>query len=181
MQDTQIVKRYRETGDDAYFEELYDRHYGRLKTTLAAYLKGRPGLDQQCILSDTMLAFYQHLRSDKEPIRNVQAWLYRVLHTTANTAIRDECRQKRDCRLTTHLHSNQLVGDAVEPSSKLINDEDCDRLRQSIGMLPTALQDVVMLRSNGYSSSQVAARLGLPLGTVKTRFRQALRRLRECV
>ena len=57
--------------------------------------------------------------------------------------------------------------------------EDSQRVRSALRVLSDAERCVVMLAYfDGLSQSEIAARLGEPLGTVKTRTRRALMRLR---
>lgn len=53
------------------------------------------------------------------------------------------------------------------------------RLSHAIGHLAEAEQAVIVLYAAGHSQSEIAARLGAPLGTVKTRMRRGLGRLRD--
>ena len=72
------------------------------------------------------------------------------------------------------------------PSEQIATDEavernlEAERVHRALERLPVAQQEVVTLAYfSGLSQSEIAARLGQPLGTVKTRARLALQKLRE--
>ena len=71
------------------------------------------------------------------------------------------------------------------PSGQLPTDEaaertlEAERVRRALAKLPPAQQEIIRLSYyNGLSQSEIAARLDQPLGTVKTRARLALQKLR---
>ena len=54
-----------------------------------------------------------------------------------------------------------------------------ERIRKALAVLPEAQQEVIILAYfEGYSQSEIAGRLNQPLGTVKTRVRLAMHKLR---
>jgi len=54
-------------------------------------------------------------------------------------------------------------------------------LAYALDQLPPLQRAVLMLYAQGFSQSEIAAQLGEPLGTVKSRMRRALCRLREAL
>ena len=59
---------------------------------------------------------------------------------------------------------------------------NADRARRALGSLPDIERQAVTLAYfNGYSQTEVARLLGLPLGTVKSRIRDGLRGLRDAL
>ena len=55
-----------------------------------------------------------------------------------------------------------------------------DRIRQAIAGLPPDQQEALLLAYiKGYTQRQIAEKLGQPLGTIKTRIRLAMQKLRE--
>ena len=75
-----------------------------------------------------------------------------------------------------------MASTADSPPAGLMKDEDLGRLRQAVASLPPEQQEVFLLRQNGdLTYAQIADAMSLPLGTVKTRMRSAIRQLRLCV
>jgi RNA polymerase sigma-70 factor (ECF subfamily) len=59
---------------------------------------------------------------------------------------------------------------------------DRQRVRDCLGSLTGAQRESITLAYyDGYTYREVAARIGLPLGTVKSRIRDGLIRLRDCL
>lgn len=72
--------------------------------------------------------------------------------------------------------------DAKQPATDLAAAEDLERVRQCLGGLKDRGREALELSVyDGLSQSQIAERLGAPLGTIKTLIRRALLQLRECV
>jgi len=79
--------------------------------------------------------------------------------------------------------SGELVGAAVpepEPEIALTSKETREAIAAGIAVLGSRERQVILLAyQEGLTQSEIAARLGWPIGTVKTRTRRALRQLRE--
>ena len=68
------------------------------------------------------------------------------------------------------------------PEATLLRDEELGRIRSAILSLQPAEQEVFLLKQNGdLTYEDIAESTGMPLGTVKTRMRNALRKMREAV
>jgi len=89
---------------------------------------------------------------------------------------------RRSVCLVVNAESSRLVAagtTAPTPLDALEVDETGTELAAAIGTLPPDERAAILLAyRDGLSQSEIAARLGWPLGTVKTRSRRALRRLR---
>ena len=83
------------------------------------------------------------------------------------------------------LRASRLVGAgdaAAMPLEAVESEETRAELAAAITTLPPDEQAAILLAyRDGLSQSEIAARLGWPLGTVKTRSRRALRRLRTAL
>ena len=68
------------------------------------------------------------------------------------------------------------------PIDVVIHSERESRLRDAIWDLKTELKEVFLLRQNGEMTyDQIGEALSMPVGTVKTRMRSALKQLREAM
>jgi len=105
------------------------------------------------------------------------AWMATIAHRRAIDRVRAEHRSaERQRRAAWYAVAYDEVAETVE--ARL----DRERVRRCLGSL-TRLQceSVTLAYYGGYTSHQVAALLGVPEGTVKTRMRDGLIRLRDCL
>jgi RNA polymerase sigma-70 factor (ECF subfamily) len=111
---------------------------------------------------------------------SVRAWLMGMVHKRAVDAVRREEAQRRRA-------DEASVRDAVEdPAEGVARDLDLPQERRAVraaldALPPDQRQVIELMYFDGLSQSRVAARLSVPLGTVKSRARLAMRRLRDAL
>ena len=105
------------------------------------------------------------------------AWVTTIAHRRAVDRVRSEHRSAaRQLRAATHHVDYDEVAEAVEIRL------DRERVRRCLGSLTSVQRESVTLAYyGGYTVRQVAALLAVPEGTVKTRMRDGLIRLRDCL
>ena len=102
-------------------------------------------------------------------------WVVTIARRRAVDRVRSE--QSQRLRIETFgLRANDPDGDVAEA----VNDSlDAERVRRALAELPDQQRAVIQLAFvDGWTHHEIAAHLGLPLGTVKGRVRSGLRRLR---
>jgi RNA polymerase sigma-70 factor (ECF subfamily) len=113
-----------------------------------------------------------------DPARgSAQAWVATIAHRRAVDRVRSaQAAARRDEGAAAPEETHDGVAEAVE--AKL----DRERVRRCLGSL-TELQreSIVLAYYGGYTYREVAGLLGVALGTVKTRMRDGLIRLRDCL
>jgi len=152
--------------------ELYDR-YSRLVYGVAVAVLSDPQ-EAEDLTQEVFLGLIQRCEYDRE-----RGSLAAYLTTMVRSRGIDRLRTRgRVLRLLTRWHE--------EPSRETVTHdeavtaENVEAVRSALADLPSAQRDVLELGYyKGLSQSQIAARLGMPLGTVKTRQRQALFTLRR--
>lgn len=163
-------------GDQTAFAELYDRHARLVYSLALRILQDRA--DAEDIVQEVFAQVWaQAARYD--PSRGaVAAWM---LTLTRSRAI-DRLRSKRARReAATEADAVERVMDlSAAQDLDLLSAEQVTRLQRALSELPDAQRSALDLAYyEGLTHVEVAARLGEPLGTVKTRIRQAVIRLRE--
>jgi RNA polymerase sigma-70 factor, ECF subfamily len=187
--DEQLLAEYAARETPAAFEELVRRY----ERPLYAYLRKRLGdanLAEDAFQA-TFLEVYRR-RQQFDPARPVRAWVYRIAATRAIDLTRRNRRHKlisldaRPARDSDHddphMPANLPDHRAPSPPLQVEMAEDKQWLQRLVCSLPTRLRDVlvlIMLREHGYQ--EAADILRIPLGTVKSRMHEALRRLRTKV
>jgi RNA polymerase sigma-70 factor, ECF subfamily len=113
-----------------------------------------------------------------DPARgSAQAWVATMAHRRAVDRVRSaEAAARRDDQAAPAEASHDEVAEVVE--AKL----DRERVRRCLGTL-TDLQreSIVLAYYGGYTYREVSGLLGVALGTTKTRMRDGLIRLRDCL
>jgi RNA polymerase sigma-70 factor (ECF subfamily) len=158
--------------------ELYDR-YSRLVFGLALHSVGDPATAEE-ITQDVFLRVWQRARQYRADRGQVSTWLTSI---TRHRAI-DQLR-RRSSRPEQHSVVWAELSPGDEPSvngpehSAALAMERA-RVRTAIAQISEEQKQVLALAYfQGLSQSQIAGALGLPLGTVKTRIRLGMQKLRE--
>lgn len=158
--------------------ELYDR-YGRLVFSLALNSVGDPATAEE-ITQDVFLRVWQHARQYRADLAKVSTWLTSI---TRHRAI-DQLR-RRGSRPEQHSMAWAELAPGAEPSVNGPEQAtalamDRERVRAAIAWLSEEQKQALALAYfRGLTQSQIAEALALPLGTVKTRIRLGMQRLRD--
>lgn len=195
--DEELVARLVE-GDEAALGELYDRHAQSLFR--AALLRlGDRGLAEE-VLQDTYLALWNRAETFDIAQGSVIGWLSTIARNRAIDRLRSSARRPAPIALSSlvPLGADAAAADdtrdailaaatpisGVTPAPDPEHEVDVAELRreveQALASIPDQERQVLTLAYyEQLSQSEIAARLSWPLGTVKTRTRRALARLRE--
>jgi RNA polymerase sigma-70 factor (ECF subfamily) len=169
--DGELIERVAE-GDRPAFEELY-RRYARAVLGLALRHLGDRGRAEDAA-QDAFFAIWRSART-YDPRRGTGApWLYAV----ARNAITDGLR--RSPEPTAELEDGP--GEGPDPAEHAETSWVAWRVHRALEVLPEHERPVIELAYwQGLSQSEIAERLAIPLGTVKTRTRSALARLADAL
>jgi RNA polymerase sigma-70 factor (ECF subfamily) len=152
-------------------ERLHAEFAGRLERIAWAVLRDWP-LSADAV-QETFALFSQ--RFAEIPNDNQRGWLVKTVQFQAQNLRR---KQRRADDLPKQFASSGLVREGAAEYRVEQADEQA-RLREAIARLPGPQQEVVRLRlSQELSFAEIAVELDLPLGTVLSRMRLALGKLR---
>lgn len=160
--------------------EFYDR-YSRLVYSLALFILDDAGSAEE-VTQDVFVRIWEKAESYRPDQAKVSTWLTSI---TRNRAI--DVLRRRKVRPEGHRVSWEEAwvtglptGEQANPEQLASESIQAERVRQAIGALPRdQRQALAMAFFGGYSHREIAAALGEPLGTVKTRIRMALHKLRS--
>jgi RNA polymerase sigma-70 factor (ECF subfamily) len=162
-------------GDSAALALLYDRHAGGM-LALASRIVGR-GAEAEDVIHDVFLEAWRHA-ADYDPARgSVKSWL--LLRTRSRSL--DVQKSARVSKQAGGLDDAWLA-ELRDPASDTGAGADQTRVRQVLVALPPEQREVLLLGYfEGLSSSEIAERMGVPIGTVKSRVAAALSALRNAL
>ena len=168
-------------GDREAFRQIVLRHQGFL-AQLCRRQTGDPSSTED-LVQETFLRAYQNLAAYL-PRYRLSTWLARIALNVARDHGRR--RQVRDAAL--ERVERGAVGHSALPSASLAPDrvaegrEASERVEAALAALPAEQREVLVLTLwGGCSQREAAATLEVPLGTVKSRQRAALSKLRGLV
>jgi RNA polymerase sigma-70 factor (ECF subfamily) len=163
--------------DETALGALYDRWVRSLYSLVLHLLKDPD--EAEDVVEET---FWQAWRkaSAYEPSRGaVSTWLLTIGRRKALDRLRARKRNKEDIVTSEHGFED-LPSTAPDPSSDVEGAELREQIRAALNELPDEQREVLELGYfTGLSQSEIAEATGQPLGTVKTRMRLAMQKLRE--
>ncbi len=168
--DTVLVARARE-GDHDAFARLAARSIDRLHAVASLILRDPD--EAEDAVQEALVMAWRELPRLRDPER-FEAWLRRLLVNACRDAGR---RQRRIHLLRTSVSMDEPTG--VDGWHMI---EETDRLGRAFDRLPVEQRTVLVLEHYlGLSGPEIAAAVGIPLGTVKSRTRYATRAMRAAL
>ena len=162
-------------GDHTAFEAVYDQFAGPVYGLVRKVLRD-PAQSEE-VAQEVLLEVWRTASRFDPAKGSVTAWVMTIAHHRAVDRVRSEnAAVAREQKLTSDPVTGNDVAELVETAL------DRQRVRRCLGAL-TRLQaeSVKLAYYGGYTYPQVAELLGVPLGTIKTRIRDGLIRLRDCM
>ncbi|HEX4829675.1 MAG TPA: ECF RNA polymerase sigma factor SigK [Trebonia sp.] len=162
-------------GDQTAFETVYDQFAGPVYGLVRKVLRD-PAQSEE-VAQEVMLDVWR-TASRFDPARgSATAWVMTIAHRRAIDRVRSEsAATAREQKLTPDPVTGDDVAELVETAL------DRRRVRRCLGALtPLQSESVKLAYYGGYTYQQVAELLKVPLGTIKTRIRDGLIRLRDCM
>jgi RNA polymerase sigma-70 factor (ECF subfamily) len=160
-------------GDQAAFASLYDA----LSPTIFGVVRRvlRDGSQAEEVTQEVFVEIWkQATRFDAER-GSVRPWAVTIAHRRAVDRVRSE-QSHRDRQVSVAAAS---VEASASPEDDAVEAEDRQRARAAMATLPSAQREALELAFyDGLTHVQISEHLGVALGTVKTRIRDGLIRLR---
>jgi RNA polymerase sigma-70 factor, ECF subfamily len=171
-------------GDERALGELYDR-YGAMAYSLACAVVGEHA-DAEEVVAE---AFAQVWRSATgfDPARgSVAAWIATICRTRALDLVRSRKRRARvveEAAVVSDEGESLVFAPSIESTDRSAElTETSAIVRKSLADLPPEQRRVIELAYfGGLSQSEIADQLSQPLGTVKTRMRSGMEKLRQAL
>ena len=156
-------------GDESAFRMLFDRY--SLSVLKVLYRLLHEPADAEDVMQETFLQFWHRSHQYDAEKASIPGYLTLIARSRALDLLRKRRPGQAD--------PNHDPGFENDPTLGLVQDESRTRVRQALMKLPQDQRECIrMAFLSGMTHEQIAAMLHVPLGTVKTRIRLGLRRMR---
>lgn len=162
------------SGDQDAFARLYDMLASRAFGLILRVLVNRSHSEE--VLQEVFLEVWQSAGAFAPNRGQGRSWVLTIAHRRAVDRVRAaQASTDRDVRAGLREISTPQAGVEEQVELKI----ESRRVARALEALPEAQREALTLAYfGGYSQSEVAALVGAPLGTIKTRMRDGLSRLR---
>jgi RNA polymerase sigma-70 factor (ECF subfamily) len=162
-------------GDEDAFRAVFDQAAGPVLGTVRRVVRD-PAQSEE-VMQEVLLEVWRTAARFDPDAGSAAAWVMMLAHRRAVDRVRSEhSAARRELRAASATVDYDEVIEAVELSL------DHERVRRCLSSLTDLQREAVTLAYyQGYTYREVAELLGIAVGTVKTRMRDGLIRLRDCL
>lgn len=154
------------------FDQFYDRHAGGVLAVIRSVMRNTD--DAEDVLQEVFLQAWSQVNRYEPARGSVEAWLLTIARSRAIDRLRAKPRREGSLG-----GDDGICCDDADALACVLAVEDIGAMRRALAQLTAGQREVLSLvYDEGLSHSRIATLLCLPLGTVKTRIRSALRLLR---
>jgi RNA polymerase sigma-70 factor (ECF subfamily) len=163
------------TGDREAFAQLYDRTAPRVFGLVKRLLRDHAQSEE--VTQEIFLEIWQTATRYDTGRGGAIAWMLTMTHRRAVDRVRaSQASRDRDTRIGIRDHSTDFDSVAENVEVRI----ESERVKEAMMRLTELQRQAVQLAYfGGYSHSEVSAMLSVPIGTVKTRLRDGMIRLRD--
>lgn len=168
------------SGDLQAFGRFYDlmspRVYG-----LALRVLRDPGYAEETV-QEVFLQVWKQAADYRPSLGSVQSWVLTITHRRAVDRVRSESSAARRDEVDAATDFTRSGDIAEQVTEQISRDEDAAEVRRCMGTLTdNQRESIEMAYFNGLTYREVSEQLGSALPTIKSRIRDGLRRLKNCL
>jgi RNA polymerase sigma-70 factor, ECF subfamily len=162
--------------DDRALEDFYDRHRV-LAYSLALRVLGNPS-DAEDVVQEAFVNVWRASATYRSERSSGRSWLLSIVHHRAI----DKLRGRQSRPQPVNLEEGLSVADSTDVWKDVADAMTGEDVREALAQLPREQRDTIELAYfKGYTHSQIAQLMEVPLGTVKGRMRIGLHKLRAAL
>ena len=163
-------------GSGQAFEALYDRH-GAAAFSLAYRMVGDRRVAED-VTQEAFLSIWRSRARYRQERGSVRTWVLGIVHNRTVDALR---RNTGHQRRRTAVEELEERPDEREPTdAEVVRRDEARQVRSALDVLPEAQGRVIQLAYfGGFTHTEIADMLEMPIGTVKGRMRLGLEKMRQ--
>ncbi len=169
--------------DSAALSRLFEKYQRTIYSLILKIVRSEE--DAAEILQDVFLQVWDKAGLFDSDRGSFAAWLTTLSHNKAINLLRSRRHKQSSMEVRKDLEELALIVTEETTERRTALDDETERderqqMQRILDQIPEAQRTtIVMAYYSGYSQSEIAEALGVPLGTVKTRMRQGMIKLRE--
>ena len=164
------------TGDKAALRLLFEREAPRM-IGVAERIVRRRALAEE-VAQDAFVLIWRKAASFNAALGSGRTWLYTIVRNRALNILRDESRTE----LAADPQDIDIASEEEDAESMVARLGEATRLRACLEKLePERRNAIVLAYTRGLSHGELAGKLDLPLGTIKSWIRRGMISLKECL
>jgi RNA polymerase sigma-70 factor (ECF subfamily) len=176
--EVKLMKRIQARDSNA-LDELYDLYNRLLFGMVISIVKKRE--EAEDLLQEIFIKIWNKADSFDAKQGNAYSWIVTLARNTAIDRIRSKgykTQQKQSVSIHEPLFS--LEGDTYDPMETTIFSDRAELVKQALEQIPAKQSEVIKIAYyRGMTQPEIARSLDMPLGTVKTRTRQGMIKLKR--
>lgn len=164
-------------GDEQAFERLYDAIGGSVFGVVLRVVRDRAIAEE--VAQEALVEVWRIAARYRPDLGSARAWILTIAHRHAVDRVRSE--QAHSDRMLVHgPHFDSVVDGPDQVVDVAYGKWEAERVRAGLESLTARQREALDLTYfKGYTNAQLAAALGIPLGTAKARIRDGLIKLRD--
>ena len=168
--------------DERALSQLYDRYSKLLFGTAVSILHETD--DAEDILQEVFVQVWRKASTYQPTLGTVKNWLVRISHNRAINMLRSKRNREKQAEVSlpddSAIRSQEFVSDLEDsPWAGTSRAEEQAHISSAMSSLPEDQRMLIDLAFfQGYSHSEIAEKVAIPLGTVKTRIRSGMQSLK---
>ena len=164
-------------GDMEAFSQLYDRFAGTMFSIALRILQDNAAAED--VVQEAFLQIWEKAASYRSALGKPITWAITLARNRAIDRLRSAQRSHRLVEAATEEHEAHAETHHAA-DTLLLNEETAHTVRRALTVLGAEQRQAIeMAYFAGLSQTEIAAALGVPLGTVKARIRRGMLQLRE--
>lgn len=170
-----LLQKVAQSRDIEAFRKLFELYGPRVKSYMMR--QGADATTAEDLAQETLLTVWRKAGLYSDEKGSATTWIFTIARNLRIDRLRREVSWQ-----PLPENRDEEASDAPDPETEVSERERRDKVRAVLATLPPDQSEVVNLSYvEGLSHSEIAERLGLPLGTVKSRMRLAYQKVKEAV